>query len=454
MSFASINPATEEIREVFAEWSESKTRDVIDQVHEAWFSWRETSYVRRAELMKRIAVILRNNKDHYARLMAEEMGKPVSGGRAEIEKCAWVCEFYAEKAEGMLADEQAESDGSRAYIAFRPLGVILAVMPWNFPFWQVFRFAAPALMAGNVAVLKHSSNVPRCALAVEEIFREAGFPVDALRTLMISSGQVNTVIENPHIRAVTLTGSDHAGRQVAAAAGRVLKKSVIELGGSDPFIVLADADLDEAAQAGAKARCYNSGQSCVAAKRFIIHHAVYEAFMGRFKHAMASMIVGDPLREETQVGPQAREDLVIELQEQVEASVAKGAKIELGGKRLNGKGYFYPPTILTGVKPGMPAYHEELFGPVAAVIRIRDEEEAIAVANDSCFGLGGSVWTRDTQKGEQIAARIEAGSISVNGRVKSDPRLPFGGIKGSGYGRELSHYGIREFVNIQTIWIK
>jgi succinate-semialdehyde dehydrogenase/glutarate-semialdehyde dehydrogenase len=404
--------------------------------------------------MKQMAVILRNNKDHYARLMAAEIGKPVSGGRAEIEKCAWVCEFYAEKAESMLADEQAESDGSKAYIAFRPLGVILAVMPWNFPFWQVFRFAAPALMAGNVAVLKHSSNVPRCALVVEEIFREAGFPANALRTLMISSGQVNAVIENPHIRAVTLTGSDHAGRQVAAAAGRVLKKAVIELGGSDPFIVLADADLDEAALAGAKARCYNSGQSCVAAKRFIIHDAVYDAFMVRFKHAMASKIVGDPLREETQVGPQAREDLIIELQEQVEASVAKGAKIELGGKRLGGKGYFYPPTILTGVKPGMPAYHEELFGPVAAVIRIRDEAEAIAVANDSCFGLGGSVWTRDTQKGEQIAARIEAGSISVNGRVKSDPRLPFGGIKGSGYGRELSHYGIREFVNIQTIWIK
>jgi succinate-semialdehyde dehydrogenase / glutarate-semialdehyde dehydrogenase len=454
MSFTSINPTTEEIREVFAEWSESKTREVVNQVHAAWFSWRETPYARRAGLMKQMAVILRSNKDRYARLMAEEMGKPVSGGRAEIEKCAWVCEFYAEKAEGMLADEQAESDGSKAYIAFRPLGVILAVMPWNFPFWQVFRFAVPALMAGNVAVLKHSSNVPLCAQAVEQIFREAGFPGEVLRTLMISSGQVNAVIENPHVKAVSLTGSDHAGRQVAAAAGRVLKKAVIELGGSDPFIVLADADLDEAAQAGAKARCYNSGQSCVAAKRFIIHDAVYDAFMGRFKHAMASMIVGDPMLEETQVGPQAREDLLLELQEQVEASVAKGAKLELGGKRLGGKGYFYPPTILTGVKPGMPAYHEELFGPVAAVIRINSEEEAIAVANDSCYGLGGSVWTRDTQKGEQIAARIEAGSISVNGRVKSDPRLPFGGIKGSGYGRELSRFGIREFVNIQTIWVK
>jgi succinate-semialdehyde dehydrogenase/glutarate-semialdehyde dehydrogenase len=454
MSFTSINPATGEIREIFAEWSESRTREVIKTVHEARLSWQETSFARRSEVMNRMAVVLRGNKDHYARLMATEMGKPVSGGRAEIEKCAWVCEFYAEKAEGMLAIEPAESDGSRAYVAFRPLGVILAVMPWNFPFWQVFRFAAPALMAGNVAVLKHSSNVPRCALAVEEAFHEAGFPADVLRTLMISSGQVHAVIENPHVRAITLTGSDHAGRQVAAAAGRMLKKAVIELGGSDPFIVLADADMDEAAHAGAKARCYNSGQSCVAAKRFIVQDAVYDGFMARFKHAMASLIVGDPLLEDTQVGPQAREDLVIELQEQVEASVAKGAKVELGGKRMIGKGYFYPPTILTGVKPGMPAYHEELFGPVAAVIRVRDEEEAIAVANDSPFGLGGSVWTRDTQRGEWIAARIEAGSVSVNGRVKSDPRLPFGGIKGSGYGRELSHYGIKEFVNIQTVWIK
>jgi succinate-semialdehyde dehydrogenase/glutarate-semialdehyde dehydrogenase len=454
MSFTSINPSTGEVREVFAEWSESKTREVIDTVHEAWLSWREASFARRSELMKQMAVVLRGNKDHYARLMATEMGKPVSGGRAEIEKCAWACEFYAEKAEGMLAIEPAESDGSRAYVAFRPLGVILAVMPWNFPFWQIFRFAAPALMAGNVAVLKHSSNVPRCALTVEEAFREAGFPSEVLRTLMISSGQVNAVIENPHVKAVTLTGSDHAGRQVAASAGRALKKAVIELGGSDPFIVLADSDLDEAAHTGAKARCYNSGQSCVAAKRFIVQDAAYDGFMARFKHAMAALVVGDPLQEETQVGPQAREDLVIELQEQVEASVAKGAKVELGGKRMSGKGYFYPPTILTGVKPGMPAYHEELFGPVAAVIRVKDEEEAIAVANDSPFGLGGSVWTRDTLKGERIAARIEAGSVSVNGRVKSDPRLPFGGIKGSGYGRELSHYGIREFVNIQTVWIK
>ncbi|MBP1753516.1 MAG: succinate-semialdehyde dehydrogenase, partial [Geobacteraceae bacterium] len=387
-------------------------------------------------------------------LMAVEMGKPVCGGRAEIEKCAWVCDFYAERAERMLSDEPAESDGSRAYVAFRPLGVILAVMPWNFPFWQVFRFASPSLMAGNTAVLKHSSNVPRCALTVEDVFRKAGFPTDVFRTLMISSRQVTSVIENEKIRGVTLTGSDHAGRQVAATSGRLLKKTVIELGGSDPFIVLADADLDEAAHAGARARCYNSGQSCVAAKRFIVQDSIHDAFMARFKKSMAGLVVGDPLLEETQVGPQAREDLIRELQEQVESSVAKGAKIVLGGTPLHGKGYFYPPTILSDVKPGMPAYHEELFGPVAAIIRVKDEEEAIAVGNDSPFGLGGSVWTADTKKGERLAARIEAGSVSVNGRVKSDPRLPFGGIKNSGYGRELSHYGIREFVNIQTVWIK
>ncbi len=454
MSFSSINPATGELLEVFEEWSESKTREVIDQVHQAWLSWRATPFAQRTRLMKSVASVLRSNRDDFARMMAAEMGKPVSGGRAEIEKCAWVCEFYADRAEKMLADEPSESDGSKAYVAFRPLGVILAVMPWNFPFWQVFRFAAPALMAGNAAILKHSSNVPRCAMTVEEIFRKADFPPDVFRTLMISSGQVESVIANEHVRGVTLTGSDHAGRQVASVAGRLLKKTVIELGGSDPFIVLADAELDEAAHAGARARCYNSGQSCVAAKRFIVLDAVYDAFMARFTKSMAAMVMGDPMKEETQVGPQARADLIRELQAQVEASVARGAKLALGGKPLEGNGYFYPPTILTDVRPGMPAYHEELFGPVAAVIRVRDEEEALAVANDSPFGLGGSVWTSDTEKGERIAARIEAGSVSVNGRVKSDPRLPFGGIKNSGYGRELSRFGIKEFVNIQTVWIR
>jgi succinate-semialdehyde dehydrogenase/glutarate-semialdehyde dehydrogenase len=339
-------------------------------------------------------------------------------------------------------------------VAFRPLGCVLAVMPWNFPFWQVFRFAAPALMAGNAVLLKHSSNVPVCALAIEEVFRLAGFPENVFRTLLISSRQVDAVIENDRVKAVTFTGSAHAGGKVAATAGRMLKKSVMELGGSDPFIVLADADIEEAALTAARARCINSGQSCIAAKRFIIEDAVYSAFMERFKKAMESLVVGDPMNEAVQVGPQAREDLMRELQVQVDESVAMGAEIILGGKPLERRGFFYPPTILAGVKPGMRAYHEELFGPVASVIAVKDLDRAVLAANDTSFGLGGSVWTRDRRKGEEVAARLEAGVVFVNGLVKSDPRLPFGGVKGSGYGRELSHYGIREFVNIQTIWVR
>jgi succinate-semialdehyde dehydrogenase/glutarate-semialdehyde dehydrogenase len=371
-----------------------------------------------------------------------------------VEKCAWVCDFYADNAENFLADEPAESDGSKAYVAFRPIGTVLAVMPWNFPFWQVFRFAAPALMAGNTGVLKHSSNVPRCALAIEDVFRQAGFPVNVFRTLMIGSGQVEAVIENESIKAVTLTGSDIAGRKVAAKAGQMLKKTVMELGGSDPFIVLEDAVIEEAATVGAKARCINSGQSCIAAKRFIVVDGVYDRFIARFKEAMAALKVGDPLEEGVQVGPQAREDLMYELHSQVEASVEKGASVLLGGAPLDRKGYFYPPTILADLKPGMAAYHEELFGPVASVIRVRDEKEAVEVANASPFGLGGSVWTADSARGEVVAGQVEAGAVFVNGLVKSDPRLPFGGVKISGYGRELSHYGIKEFVNIQTIWVK
>jgi len=454
MALESINPATGELLEVFDEWSAARTRGVVEEVNEAWLSWRKTSFARRRELMHAAAAELRRNRDEYARLMALEMGKPIGDGRGEVEKCAWVCEYYADNAEAFLADETAESDGSKAYVAFRPIGTVLAVMPWNFPFWQVFRFAAPALMAGNTGVLKHSSNVPRCALAIEEIFRRAGFPDNVFRTLMIGSGQVDAVIENEHIKAVTLTGSDIAGRKVAAKAGEMLKKTVMELGGSDPFIVLEDADLGEAAAVGAKARCINSGQSCIAAKRFIVVEAAYEAFVEKFKSAMAALKVGDPLDDDIQVGPQAREDLMEELHAQVEASAEKGAEIILGGGPVDCPGYFYPPTILTDVKPGMPAYHEELFGPVASVIRVRDAEEAIAVANASPFGLGGSVWTGDTARGEEVAGRVEAGAVFVNGLVKSDPRLPFGGVKTSGYGRELSHYGIKEFVNIQTIWVK
>jgi succinate-semialdehyde dehydrogenase/glutarate-semialdehyde dehydrogenase len=454
MAMESINPATGELLEVFDEWTPEVTAGVIDGVHQAFLVWRNVPFARRSELMKKAAEVLRAGKDEYARVMALEMGKPIGDGRAEVEKCALVCDYYAAHAETFLADEPAPSDGSRSYVAFRPIGTVLAVMPWNFPFWQVFRFAAPALMAGNTGVLKHSSNVPRCALAIEDVFRRAGFPDNVFRTLMIGSGKVDAVIEHSHIAAVTLTGSDIAGRKVAAKAGQMLKKTVLELGGSDPYIVLADADLDEAAKVAARARCINSGQSCIAAKRFIVEEAVFDPFVERFKKAMAALVVGDPLEEATQVGPQAREDLMLELHGQVEASVAKGATLLLGGAPLARKGYFYPPTILTDVEPGMPAYHEEFFGPVASVIRVKDAESAINVANDSPFGLGGSVWTQDVVRGEALAGRLEAGAVFVNGLVKSDPRLPFGGVKISGYGRELAHYGIKEFVNIQTVWIK
>lgn len=454
MALESINPATGELLEAFPEWSPKRTGEVITEVHEAWLLWRQTPFADRARLMRQAAAVLRRKRDEYARIMALEMGKPIAEGRAEAEKCAWVCDYYAENAEQILKDEPVASDGAKSYVAFRPIGTVLAVMPWNFPFWQVFRFAAPALMAGNTGVLKHSSNVPRCALAIEEVFVEAGFPANVFRTLMIGSGQVGAVIENDLIKAVTLTGSDIAGRKVAAKAGEMLKKTVMELGGSDPFVVLADANLEDSATIAARARCINSGQSCIAAKRFIVESPIYDAWLAKFKTAMQALIVGDPLDEKTQVGPQAREDLMLELHGQVEASVAKGAEVQLGGRPLDRQGYFYPPTILTGVKPGMPAYAEEFFGPVASVIRVTDAEEAVRVANDTPFGLGGSVWTRNPGKGEELAGRIEAGAVFVNGMVKSDPRLPFGGAKISGYGRELSHYGIKEFVNIQTVWVK
>jgi succinate-semialdehyde dehydrogenase/glutarate-semialdehyde dehydrogenase len=454
MALESINPATGELLERFAEWSDAKVAQVVNHTQQAWLAWRETSFVQRTVLMKRAAQVLRDNAELYARTMALEMGKPVAEGRAEVNKCAMCCEFYADHAQGYLADEVIASDATKSYVAYRPLGVILAVMPWNFPFWQVFRFAAPALMAGNAGLLKHSSNVPRCALQIEEVFVKAGFPADVFRTLMIGSGKVDQVIEHPAVKAVTLTGSDIAGRKVAAKAGQMLKKTVMELGGSDPFVVLADADLDEAAQVAAKARCINSGQSCIAAKRFIVETPVYEAFLEKFRAATAALVMGDPLDDRSQVGAQARGDLMGELHAQVEASVAKGAKIVLGGRPLAGPGCFYPPTILVNVVPGMPAYDEELFGPVAAVIRARDADDALRIANDTPFGLGASVWTRDVAKGEAFAARVEAGASFVNGMVKSDPRLPFGGVKISGFGRELSHHGIKEFVNIQTVWIR
>ncbi len=454
MAIETLNPATGELIQSFDEWSTEKVAAVLDQVHEAFGHWKGTSFEERSRLMRRAAAVLREGAGDYARLMAIEMGKPVAEGRAEVEKCALVCEYYADHAAGFLSDEPIESDASRSYVAFRPLGTILAVMPWNFPFWQVFRFAAPTLMAGNTGILKHASNVPQCALAIEDVFIKAGFPEHVFRSLLIGSSKVDAVIEHETVMAVTLTGSDMAGRKVAAKAGQMLKKAVLELGGSDPFIVLADADLEQAATVGTKSRCINSGQSCIAAKRFIVVDEVYDEFLELFREKFSSLIVGDPLDDRTQIGPQSRQDLMDELHAQVVASIEKGARLVTGGAPMDRQGSYYPPSILADLSPGMPAYHEELFGPVASVIRVRGASEALEVANASCFGLGGSVWTRDQQKGEALAAQIESGAVFVNGMVKSDPRLPFGGVKTSGFGRELSHYGIKEFVNIQTVWIR
>jgi len=453
MSMVSINPATGEQSGVFEEYDAAGVAEIIERVHQAWLGWKEASFEQRGERLMAVAQRLRTRSEELARIMALEMGKPITEARGEIEKCAWVCEYYAQQGPVMLAQQPMDSDASRSYVAYRPLGVVLAVMPWNFPFWQVFRFAAPALMAGNAALLKHSSNVPRCAMVIEELFVEAGFPSDVFRTLLIGSGGVDSVIEHPRVCAVTLTGSEPAGRKVAAKAGQMLKKTVLELGGSDPFIVTPGADLKQAAEVGARARCLNSGQSCIAAKRFIVFEQVYDRFLELFKEFMMQLVVGDPLDDATQVGPQARGDLREELHQQVQTSVNAGARLVLGGQVVEGKGFFYPPTILADVGPGMPAYDEELFGPVASVIRVADAEQAAAVANDTPFGLGGSVWDRDAKRGEALAVRIAAGAVFVNGMVKSDPRLPFGGVKASGYGRELSHYGILEFVNIQTVWI-
>jgi len=454
MAIESINPATGERLKTHDEMPHAAVDDVIVKTHEAFLAWRQTSFGERAERMRHAAQILRSNLDGYARLMATEMGKPVRDGVAEAQKCALACEYYAENAAKLLAREPVQTEARASFVTFNPIGVVLAVMPWNFPFWQVFRFAAPALMAGNAAVLKHASNVPGCALAVEQIFREAGFPPDLFRTLMIGNRQVDAVIEHPLVRAVTLTGSSAAGRAVARKAGEMLKKTVLELGGSDPYLVLEDADIELAASVCTKGRLVNAGQSCIAAKRFIVVDAVRSEFEPRFVQKMQAARLGDPLSIETEIGPLARHDLRDGLHQQVERSVQQGARCLLGGKIPNGPGAFYPPTVLTDVAKGMPAYDEELFGPVAAIIPVADEAQAIAVANDSVYGLGGAVITRDVLRGERIAAeQIEAGCVFVNDAVRSDPRLPFGGVKDSGYGRELSGYGIKEFVNIKTVYV-
>lgn len=455
MALTSLNPATGVIIRKYDEMPEQEIGEIIATVAETFSSWRTHSFAERAKPMRAAATLLKERSTTYGRLMAEEMGKPLKQGVAEAEKCAWVCEYYADNAEQFLAREYIETDASRSFVTFQPLGTVLAVMPWNFPFWQVFRFLAPALMAGNTGVLKHSSNVSGCALAIESVIRDAGFPDNVFRTLLTGSKQVAAIVTNPHIKAVTLTGSTPAGQAVAAAAGAVLKKTVLELGGSDPYLVLDDADLDTAADICVSARLINSGQSCIAAKRFIVVDAVREKFTEMFIEIMRGKTMGNPLDGEYDIGPQARRDLRDDLHRQVQQSVEKGASLLLGGKIPDGDGAFYPPTVLANVRKGMAAYDEETFGPVAAILPARDEEEAIHIANDTNFGLGAAVFTRDADRGERIAAeQLEAGSCFVNALVKSDPRLPFGGIRESGYGRELSVFGIREFVNIKTVYVK
>jgi succinate-semialdehyde dehydrogenase/glutarate-semialdehyde dehydrogenase len=453
MAITSVNPATEEVLARFDAFSPEQIDTALEEAHVAFRQWRDISFAQRAELVRRAARYLRANKARFAGLITAEMGKPIAEAEAEIEKSAWGCDFYADNAARFLADEPVDTNARESFVAFEPLGTVLAIMPWNFPFWQVFRFAAPALMAGNTAVLKHASNVPQCALALEEVFRESGFPRGAFRTLLVASAVVQDLIAERRIAAVTVTGSDAVGSSVAATAGRALKKTVLELGGSDAFIVLADADVDGAVECAVRARFQNAGQSCIAAKRFIVVEEVADAFEQRFAAAAARLRVGDPTRRDTQVGPLARADLRDDLDRQVRTSVGQGARILQGGERLSGRGYYYAPTVLAGVQPGMPAFQEETFGPVAAVVRVRDTDAAVAAANNSPFGLGGNLWTRDVERGKALARRIETGGVFINGMTASDPRLPLGGVKRSGYGRELSSFGIREFVNIQTIWV-
>lgn len=454
MAYQTINPATGETLKNFDTWSSEQLEAALSEVAKATPGWANTNLSERCDLLRRTAEVLREQKDSLAELVTLEMGKLIDEARAEVEKCALACEFYADQAAQFLADEIIESDAGKSLVAYQPLGTVLAVMPWNFPLWQVFRFVAPAMAAGNTGLLKHASNVPQCALAIEQIMSDAGFPQGVFRTLMINAKDVAQVIADPRVHAVTLTGSEPAGRKVAATAGENLKKSVLELGGSDAFIVLDDANLDLAVQQAVASRFLNAGQSCIAAKRFIVVDDIADEFVSQFAQAVAALNTGDPMDPQTRLAPMARGDLREELHKQVQASVNAGANVVTGGGPVDGPGAFYQGTILDNVEPGMPAYEEELFGPVATVIRARDEGHALTIANSSRFGLGGSVWTNDNERGERLARSLQSGSAFVNGMVKSDPRLPFGGIKASGYGRELSHHGMHEFVNAKTIWIK
>lgn len=449
-----INPTALEPIDAPALFGAAQIQSTLNQATRAFEAWRKTSMDERSTLMKRAGAVLRKERDRLSKLMAVEMGKPIAAGEQEIEKCAWTCDFFAENAAAFLKPEAVVTDAAHSYVRFDPLGAVFAIMPWNFPFWQVFRFAAPTLMAGNVGLLKHAPNVPGCALSIERIFKEAGFPDGAFSNLFLSNEQAAEVIAHPVVRAVTLTGSSRAGRAVAAEAGGALKKVVLELGGSDPFIVLDDADVQSVARAAAGARTLNAGQSCIAAKRFIVDRAIAEDFEYHLCEAMRSIKTGDPLDRQTTMGPIARLDLLENLEDQVQRSIQAGARLVCGGKRVERTGYFYEPTVLADVEPGMAAFDEETFGPIAAVVQCSGAEDAVRLANLSQYGLGASIWTGDIQRAEKLAAQVESGCVFINGIVKSDARLPFGGIKESGHGRELAAFGIREFVNIKTVWVK
>lgn len=453
MSIQSINPATGKVIGRFEELSSEGLDKRIARAAEAFERHSRTSLASRSDRMNRAASILEERARDFARTMTLEMGKPFIQAVAEAQKCARVCRYYAENAERFLEPEIIQTDASKSYVTFQPLGPILAVMPWNFPFWQVFRFTAPALMAGNVALLKHASNVMGCAQEIESLLREAGFDQDEFQALTISSGRVAQVIGDHRVKAATLTGGEGAGKSLGSLSGQELKPSVLELGGSDPFIVLADADLDRAVEVGVKSRMQNNGESCIAAKRFIVEESVWKEFTDRFARRVEELVVGDPMDEDTDIGPLATEQTLTSVHDQVQRSVEQGAKILMGGERLDREGFFYVPTILVDVEPGMVAFDEEIFGPIASIIRARDADHAVELANQCPLGLGGAVFTEDLKKGEEIALRLEVGCAFVNGMVKSDPRLPFGGVKASGYGRELSRYGMLEFVNIKTVWI-
>lgn len=452
-SIETRNPATGAVISTHQVLSQAEVSARLDTAGRAFTAWSAQSFAQRADALRRVATFLRREKTRLATLMTTEMGKPIVESEAEVEKCAWCCEYYADNAYKHLAEEVVETNATRSYVAFRALGIVLGIMPWNFPLFQVIRFAAPTLSAGNVAVLKHAGNVTDCGLELERTFRECGLPEGVFTTLVVPGRAMDSIIADRRIAAVSFTGSEAAGSSVAAAAAKALKKTVLELGGSDAYIVLADADVELAAQTAVRARFQNTGQSCIAAKRFIVESAVYDAFLSSFVRRAGELVVGDPLDRKTQVGPLAREDLRDDIERQVESSLAMGAKVALGGKRLDRPGAFYAPTIVADVTPDMPMFKEETFGPAAAVVRARDADHAVELANASTYGLGGNLWTRDVAKAETIAAKLQSGAVFINGMTASDPRLPFGGVKHSGYGRELSHFGVREFVNVQTVWI-